>query len=205
MKNLLNTILYITVIATIIYFGIRDIKSRITNNRIALEISELDIIRDYNHNLINAENNSRQMENFLNKNRMKIVLEKLDKSTILLSDIITNDSSNLCFSISENSCPACLDIEFKHIKHVSDSLKIAINIIFISQDWRFMKLIQKDYNFENKFYRLKNDQSFNENLMLFPFYFMIDNAGINFTFIPLKEQNDRTLKYFKFIKGMTNT
>lgn len=59
---------------------------------------------------------------------------------------------------------------------------------------------------KNEFYRIEiNHESLNEELLFLPFYFLTDKNCINFLFVPLKEQIGRTIKYFEFLKSITNS
>ncbi|MFA6309804.1 MAG: hypothetical protein WC677_08775 [Clostridia bacterium] len=203
MKNLLNIGIYLILVLTVIFLSISGFKSSKRNKDFATRILELKIVDSYNTNLINTEFNSLRIEHYL-KEENQIVLEKADKSTILLSDLI-NDPSCLYFFIHENSCSACLEIEFNHIKQLSDSLKIPIKFIFNSPDWRFMKLLRQNYNLKNEFYRLPVDNAaLKDELQFYPFYFIINKGSLKFIFIPLKEHEKRTLKYFDFVRKITN-
>lgn len=203
MKNLLNIGVYLILVLTVIFLSISGFKSSKRNKDFATRILELEIVDSYNAKLINTELNSLSIEHYLSE-KNQIVLEKADKSTILLSNL-TNDPACLYFYIHENSCSACLEIEFNHIKQLSDSLKIPIKFICNSRDRRFMKLLKQNYNLQNEFYRLSADNaSLNDKLLFYPFYFIISEGSLNFIFIPLKEQEKRTLKYFDFVRRITN-
>lgn len=201
MKNLLNTAIFLILISTIIYLGINHIISTKKNNDLAAGISRLSKVDQFNQNLINTEYNSRQIEYLLKEKRDKIILEKPDNSTILFDDLINNDSLSLYFYIHENSCAACLEIEFKHIEQISDSLKIPINFICNSRGWRFITLLQKNHNLQNKFYRLYTDDiPFDNQLFISPFYFIVREKKLDFLFTPLKEIPQRTQMYFDFLR-----
>lgn len=209
MKNLINTVAFLILILGIIYLGISQIESSKKNRELADGISKMNIVHQFNENLINVEHNSRQVEYMLKEKTNKTILEKPDKSTILLLDLIKNDSLTLYFYIHENSCAACLEIEFNHIKQISDSLKIPIHFICNSRSWRFIKLLQKNYNLQNKFYRVySEDAPFNTELFISPFYFVVQKKEIEFILTPLKEIPKRTLLYFgflNFLQGYENS
>ncbi|MCK9640118.1 MAG: hypothetical protein M0R39_09440 [Prolixibacteraceae bacterium] len=203
MKNLLNTGVYLILVLTVIFLSISGFNSNKRNKDFAKKILELEIVDSYNANLIKTELNSLSIEHYL-KGENHFVLEKADKSTISLSNLI-NDPACLYFYVHENSCSACLEIELNHIKQLSDSLKMPIKFISNSRDWRFMKLLKQSYNLKNEFYRLIADNaSLKDELLFYPYYFIINDGSLNFIFIPLKEQEKRTLMYFDFVRKITN-
>jgi hypothetical protein len=203
MKNLLNIGVYLILALISIYLIISGFQSSKRNKDYSTRILEIKKVDSYNADLINTEFNSLSIEHYLRAEN-QIFLEKADKSMILLSNLI-NDPVCLYFYMHENSCSACLEIEFNNIKQLSDSLEIPIKIICSSRDWRFMKLLRQNYNIKNEFYRLPtNNASFKDELLLIPFYFMISEGNLNYIFIPLKEQEKRTLKYFDFLRIITN-
>lgn len=135
MKRLFENILIIALISIMIYVSIGLVISNQKNKQHIAEILKLQAQQEYRNNLINVEHNSWQIEYFFNKkeNINHCVLEKDDKSTTLFSDLIKNESKMLCFFVHENSCPACMEIEFNRIKNISDSFKMPIIIICMSK------------------------------------------------------------------------
>ena len=169
-------------------------------------ITQLKTIHDLNQNLINVEQNTWQIEQLFSEFKSKIEFEKYDNSTIQFSELLNDDSIGLFFFFHENSCSACLDTEFSHIKNISDSLKIPIHFVCRSEGWRSIRLIQQSNKFEDEFYRLIiNDDYLNEELFYSPFYFLKDKMSAYFIFIPLKENPQRTLNYFKFIRKYSSS
>lgn len=206
MKTIFINVIFVTLIIITIYLTVFQIISSKENKLLVSEIANLQLEKDYKNNMINLEHNLWQIEYFIKEVLYHSDLEKIDKLTMPFSDLIKNDSESLYFFINEKSCSTCMEIEFNRIKNISDSVKMPISILCISKNWRFINLLKQNYGIENKFYKLNiNNESFNEELIQLPFYFMIDEKGIKFIFIPLKEQIGRTVKYFEFIKAINNS
>jgi hypothetical protein len=206
MKTIFINVIFVTLVLITIYLTVDKVKYIQENNLLVSEIVRLRIEKDYKNNIINTEYNLWQIEYFLKEVIYHSDLEKVDKLKMPFLDLIKNDSKSLCFFINEKSCSTCIEIELNRIKTISDSVRMPINIICISKNWRFINLLKQNYGIENEIYRLNvNYESFNEDLILLPFYFIIDEKGVNSLFIPLKEQLGRTIKYFEFIKTITNS
>lgn len=201
MKYILSLGIYIVIVPVFIYLGINYLTVRKRNKQLTDGVTKLNIIHELNQNLINVEQNVWQINQLFSEYKDEIELEKNDSSTIRFSELLKNDSIGLIFFFHENSCFACLEIEFNHIKDISDSLKMPVHFVCKSEGWRSIKLIQQSNSFEDGFYRLIiNNEYFNDELFFFPFYLINDKMNANFVFIPLKENPQRTQNFFKFIQ-----
>ena len=201
MKYILSVGMYMVLVSFLIYLGINYNTVRKRNKQLTDGITKLNLIHELNQNLINVEQNVWQIKQLFSECENEIELEKDDNSTIQFSELLKNDSIGLFFFFHENSCSACLEIEFNHIKNITDSLKMPVRFVCKSEGWRFIRLIQQSNRLENGFYRLAiNNENFNDDLFFFPFYLLNDKMSANFIFIPLKENTQRTQKYFKFIR-----
>jgi hypothetical protein len=164
--------------------------------------SNLNQIHIQNQNLIKTENNVRELEGYFCDYEKPIYFVDSNGLIIDYAKFLGKNTPCLIFCFHENSCAACIQTQIENLKELSSSIPIQVILCCKTTSSRFLNLIKRNNEIVLNSYRLTiNDEFFNDELLTFPFYFLISENAIGKFYIPLKEFPERDVNYFDYIKS----
>ncbi|MBI9032921.1 MAG: hypothetical protein JEZ03_00480 [Bacteroidales bacterium] len=200
MKKFYNYTTYLVLIGAVIVLGVINLHARTSD--VSKEVNT-QLVSNYKNeiaNLCNVEQNVLQIEYLFNHSEFQLFFEDEVGEIHTMNSMLDDSLPCLYYFFHENSCYSCVDIEMNRIIQLHESLNFPIKFIFTSENWKTGILTKRDYSNDGEFIKMTVEgEGFNEELLYTPFYFIIDNNKASYFFIPIKEDDVRTHKYFDFI------